>query len=279
MAPFAHVSPFRHRPTSVTPFTVKRKQVNPDVLVLHSASIAKEVPQPTQLARPIQPIQPEQPEQPEQQEQPPSTETEPLTKDAQNQVKKITQECQQWRHKYLLLANERDAFEKSCKEKAAREKEIVLLELKLLKEVHLEKIQALSSAMVQWQNKVASLRNQLKQHAIDEEPTEGETIGFVSSSFKEDAHFIKDAYRKAHQPETNRSLTNQQLWNSINSSVLALRKDTDHFQIWRSLATLPVNELARLAREDSERSLGQTGVSNTLKKALFGKVRSSKRNK
>ncbi|OAD78557.1 hypothetical protein PHYBLDRAFT_163657 [Phycomyces blakesleeanus NRRL 1555(-)] len=148
-------SPFRPRKVSVTPFNVKRKQVNPDVLVPSSNN--NRINQKSSLAL-----------FPKEKSTPDSTALQAHIDDLQAQLKKVTQDQQSWRHKCLLLTNEREEFELACKEKAAREKDIMLLEVKLLKEVHLEKIQSLSCAMAQWQNRVASLRAQLKQHSIEE---------------------------------------------------------------------------------------------------------------
>ncbi|KAI9028114.1 hypothetical protein CLU79DRAFT_552308 [Phycomyces nitens] len=127
--------------------------------------------------------------------------------------------------------------------------------------------------MAQWQSRVASLRAQLKQHSIEEETIDNDSSWLLTASLKEDAEFIKDAHRKAMQPENNK--TTNQLWNSIDTSTIALRQDIDSFQLWRSLAAVPI---ADLTKEESDR-IGHAGVSSSLRKAFFGRSRSSKRTK
>lgn len=53
-------------------------------------------------------------------------------------------------------------------EKCSKEKQAVELELKLLKEVHIEKVQSLSTSLNNAFNTITALREQLKKHNIEE---------------------------------------------------------------------------------------------------------------
>lgn len=96
-------------------------------------------------------------------------------------------ELQSTRHEHRLMANEQAEFEaniigwydlqlhikKSKKviiflEKCSKEKQSVELELKILKETHVEKLQSLSTTLNHLAGTIASLRNQLKQNNIKE---------------------------------------------------------------------------------------------------------------
>lgn len=53
-------------------------------------------------------------------------------------------------------------------EKCSKEKQVVELELRILKDAHVEKVQSLSSSLNQLAGTVASLRDQLKRNHIKE---------------------------------------------------------------------------------------------------------------
>ncbi|OAD78556.1 hypothetical protein PHYBLDRAFT_140624 [Phycomyces blakesleeanus NRRL 1555(-)] len=58
----------------------------------------------------------------------------------------------------------------------------------------------------------------------------------------------------------------------MQTSTVAIKQDVENFQSWRSMAAVPTNE----SREDSDRA---NPVSNSLRKAFFGRNKSSKRTK
>ncbi|KAF7728137.1 hypothetical protein EC973_006652 [Apophysomyces ossiformis] len=208
-------------------------------------------------------------------------------KDIEKKLKQASQGQQSWRHKCQLLENEREKYEASVKAQYEKEKEPLETELKVLKDSHIEKIQAMSSALAQLQQKVASLQNQLKQHGI----TEGDVamtyddnltclaeysdnqrdILVLDVRHKEDAEFIKDAYHKAMLDQPNPSHT---VWSSVQTNIVALQREIDVFQAWRTMANIPASDLSRLARGDDRSS---THSVSSIRKALFGRKTSGKR--
>jgi hypothetical protein len=80
----------------------------------------------------------------------------------------------------------------------------VELELRILKETHVEKVQSLSATLNHLSGTIAFLRDQLKRHNIPEEqpPTNQEELDHLiasQSNYKKDAQFIQDAYFKVKQ--------------------------------------------------------------------------------
>ncbi|KAG0162061.1 hypothetical protein DFQ30_004107, partial [Apophysomyces sp. BC1015] len=113
-------------------------------------------------------------------------------KEIEKKLKQAVQNQQSFRHKCQLLENEREKYEASVKAQCEKEKEPLRIELKVLKESHIEKVQSMSTVLAQLQQKVVSLQDQLKQHGITEEYSDNQRDIFVLDvRYKEDAEFIK----------------------------------------------------------------------------------------
>lgn len=90
------------------------------------------------------------------------------------------------------------------------------LELRILKETHVEKVQSLSATLNHLTGTIAFLRDQLKRNNIQEEqpPTTQDELDHLiasQSNYKKDAQFIQDAYYKVKQ-ETQ---IHHPLWSNI----------------------------------------------------------------
>ncbi|KAI9366678.1 hypothetical protein BD770DRAFT_376754, partial [Pilaira anomala] len=177
------------------------------------------------------------------------------------QLKQTNQELQTTRHQHSLMANEQSQFEANIIEKCSKEKASVELELKILKETHVEKIQSLATSLNQLAGTVASLRNQLKLHQIKEEINEdNNSLLLVESSlYKKDAQFIQDAYFNVKQ-ETH---VVHPLWSNIQYTTACIKHEIDDFEAWKSI---PVADLAKLLREDQQKN-------NSVKSLLFGRYK------
>ncbi|ORX51952.1 hypothetical protein DM01DRAFT_1408416 [Hesseltinella vesiculosa] len=105
----------------------------------------------------------------------------------------LEKQLREWRHKCKLLENERQEYEKSIQLKYQREKETVALELKILKQTHVDKVQSMSTSLAQLQKQVTRLRAQLAKHSIQEDIAFSETDerDWLLESWKEEADFIK----------------------------------------------------------------------------------------
>ncbi|CAO3610217.1 unnamed protein product [Mucor hiemalis] len=134
-----------------------------------------------------------------------------------NKLTDVNRELHASKHKCHLMENERKEFESNMIEKCSKEKQSVELELKLLKEVHIDKVQSLSTSLNNAFNTISALRNQLKNHNIEEDENVDVNALLVSDStqYKQDAQFIQDAYNKVKQ-ETH---INHPLWANIRVRV------------------------------------------------------------
>ncbi|KAI8137784.1 hypothetical protein BJV82DRAFT_674412 [Fennellomyces sp. T-0311] len=192
----------------------------------------------------------------------------------EKELKQATHDQQTWRHKCCLLENEREEFQASMKDQCEKDKELLQVEIKALKESHIAKVQEMSSAMAQLQRKVAALKEQLSKHGVAEEHVESdEAIDAMlsNSSYKEEAEFIKNAYQFAKR--SGRNPTSHQLWLDIQSTTQALHHEVDLFHAWKAVANVPIEDLARLMRDDERSST----AGSSLRKALFGRKGSNKR--
>ncbi|KAI8372935.1 uncharacterized protein BYT42DRAFT_52805 [Radiomyces spectabilis] len=268
-------SPFNKRSNCVTPFTVKRKQVNFDLVDKRGPNNSSEASLASLLYKKDDGgkrsetgahDQVSNEHQPQQQ----------LEK-TEKQLKEALHNERLWRHKWRLLENEREKFETSIKEQCKKDMQSLQLQLDILKKTHVEKVENMSATLSQLQKLVTSLRAQLKRHGIAEEycEEERETVSCITeTTYKEELASIQEAQLQSMDPMHQ---ANQQLWSSIQKSTAGLRAEIDAFHTWRSLASVPVSELVRLARED-DRGSNSLGV-GTLKKALFGRSRSGNKRK
>lgn len=178
-----------------------------------------------------------------------------------NKLTDVNRELHASKHKCNLMENERKEFEANVIEKCSKEKQAVELELKLLKEVHIEKVQSLSTSLNNAFNTITALREQLKKHNIEEDENTNVNALLVSEStqYKQDAQFIQDAYNKVKQ-ETH---INHPLWANIRNTTLSIKREVDNFEAWKSI---PVADLTRLLREDQQKS-------NSVKSLLFGRYK------
>ncbi|KAG2231938.1 hypothetical protein INT48_005653, partial [Thamnidium elegans] len=177
------------------------------------------------------------------------------------QLAQTNQELQTTRHEHRLMANEQSEFEANIIEKCSKEKESVELELKILKETHVEKLQSLSTTLNRLAGTIASLRNQLKQNDIKEEINDDNNALLLveSNHYKKDAQFIQDAYYKVKQ-ETHMA---HPLWSDIQYTTSCIKNEINHFEAWKSI---PVADLAKLLREDQHKT-------NSVKSLLFGRYK------
>ncbi|CDS08526.1 hypothetical protein LRAMOSA09887 [Lichtheimia ramosa] len=270
-------SPFPRRSvSSVAPFTVKRKQVNYEGLemsssqcslasLLHKNDPSPATPRtnPESLMRNII-------------ESKSVAESNAKIQQLEVDLKQATSEQKKWQHKYKLMENERKEFEASVKAQCERDKELLRTELKTVKDAHVDKVQELSSCIARLQRKVAALQDLMKDHNITQEPcTDDEAIDtiLVNRQCKDDAEFIKNAYNDVRSSNYG---VNRDQWTNIQAMTYALRHEVDLFQAWRAAASVPVEELARLMREEDKSSAHHSGVS-AIRKTLFGRKGSGKR--
>ncbi|KAI9492011.1 hypothetical protein BDB00DRAFT_465818 [Zychaea mexicana] len=86
----------------------------------------------------------------------------------EKELKQATHDQQTWRHKCRLLESEREKFQATVTDQCEKDKELLQMEIKILKEAHLNKVQEMASAMAQLQRTVALLREQLSKHGLAE---------------------------------------------------------------------------------------------------------------
>ncbi|KAI8879502.1 hypothetical protein K501DRAFT_193430 [Backusella circina FSU 941] len=248
--------PIRQSPVKAAPFSVKRKQINfnlldgsdrqaSEQLSLHRLSTTFES---KQLYDELLKEKDEKISQ--------------LKKD----LDQSNQEIQLLRHTSKLMENERSEYEREVQEKCEKDKQHLTTELKILKETHIEKVQNMSTTMNNLQLTIASLREQLKRHDIKEEQQDTLTLLDTNHHYKNDAQFIQDAYSKVKQDTQGTQL----LWSTIQETTNALRQEINTFQVWKSLSNVPVHELSRLMREERH-----TGI----RKVLFGATKKSQNHK
>ncbi|KAI9483029.1 MAG: hypothetical protein EXX96DRAFT_556578 [Benjaminiella poitrasii] len=201
-----------------------------------------------------------------------------LLKEKDDTIKELTaqlnqtkQELQSTRHHTRLMENERQEFEASIIKKCSKQKEQVELELKLLKEAHVEKIQSLSTSINQLSNKVTALRNQLKEHQLvekeDDDPglTEEETLLsllMAKSEYQQEAQFIQDAYKAIHCNQSQYPL----IWSNIQTTVRSIQHEINGFHAWKSI---PIAELTKLLKDDRKHH------NSTVKSLLFSRMKRS----
>ncbi|KAI7860582.1 hypothetical protein BDC45DRAFT_105802 [Circinella umbellata] len=189
-------SPRRSR-SAVAPFTVKRKEVNYNAIEMNSSQCS--------LASLLYKNE-QQPQQQHQHQLPPdnlartlienkaAAEKNAKIQQLEKELKQTIHDQQTWRHKCRLLENERENFQTSVKGQCEKDKELLQIEIKTLKDTHITKVQEMSSTMAQLQRTVASLREQLSKHGVAEESIENdEAIDaiLVHSNYKEEAEYIK----------------------------------------------------------------------------------------
>ncbi|KAI8065508.1 hypothetical protein BC940DRAFT_304281 [Gongronella butleri] len=136
----------------------------------------------------------------------------------------VDKQLREWRHKCKLLENERVEYEKAIQQKYKIEKEAVEMELQVLKKLHIDKVQAMSTSMAQLQKQVERLRLQLKKNAIDEDIDldEKNEREWLLESWKEEADFIKAAYQQAMHDYTFSS-SSEPTWASIHDHLAVLQ--------------------------------------------------------
>ncbi|KAI9276676.1 hypothetical protein BDA99DRAFT_493856 [Phascolomyces articulosus] len=273
-------SPCRFKST-VTPFTVKRKEVNYDALDMNNSShcsLASLLYKNDQQASPSPPLLNQLPSDNLARtliENKAAAEWNAKVQQLEKELKQATHDQQTWRHKCRLLENEREKFQSFVKDQCEKDKELLHIEIKTLKETHISKVQEMSSTMAQLQRTVGSLRDQLSKHGLEEEQFEDdEAIDAMLSRFnyKEEVEYIKNAYHFARQ--SNKDFTSHPLWSDVQTTTQALQHEIELFHAWKAVANVPIEDLARLMRDD-ERSSTTTGSS--LRKTLFGRKGSNKR--
>ncbi|KAI9319712.1 hypothetical protein BX666DRAFT_1875693 [Dichotomocladium elegans] len=159
-------SPFPRRSvSSVGPFTVKRKQKSKELVdfILEGKSVA---------------------------------ELDARIRQLEESLKKAVYEQQKWRHQCRLMETEREKFEQSVQMHYEKDKELLEIEIKTLKEAHLSKVQDLLNTIGRLQKTIDALREQLGKHDIVEEPCsrsdEASTEAILSRlDDTEEAEFIK----------------------------------------------------------------------------------------
>ncbi|KAG1401571.1 hypothetical protein G6F60_006292 [Rhizopus arrhizus] len=227
-------------PKKVAPFVVKRKQINFNLLDPVQPSSSPSLP--PLISSQIHSSEPRQI-------------YENLLKDKDEKIKELktqldelNKELSQTRHQCRLLENERNQFETSVIEKYAKEKEQSEIELRILKEMHIEKVQDLSTNLNHLSCTINSLRRQLQENNIKEEMREDDMIS-VNHIYKKDSQFIQDAYYQIKQ-----EISNQQhpLWSNIQSTAVAIKNEIDIFQAWKSTSSIPIHELAKLVLKEQK---------------------------
>ncbi|KAI9276565.1 hypothetical protein BY458DRAFT_505365 [Sporodiniella umbellata] len=212
----------------ITPFVVKRKQINHHLL------------DPT-------PLSAHQPFESKQVYEHLMKDKDEKIKELKTQLESLNKELTKTRHQCRLLENERGEFETSVNEKYTKEKLQTETELRLLKETHVEKVQDLSTYLNQLSSTVALLRNQLQQHNIKEEHTEEQSL-WINHHYKKDAQFIQEAYQQVKQETSSQ----HPLWSHLQSTTSAIRQEIDTFQAWKTTGSIPVHELAKLVSKEQK---------------------------
>lgn len=212
----------------VTPFVVKRKQINLNLLDSTPPSS-----QPFESKQIYENL---------------IKDKDDKIKELKTQLEELNKELYKTRHQYRLLENERTEFEASVNEKYAKEKELAETELRILKETHVEKVQDLSTHLNHLSCTVSSLREQLQQNDIKEDTTDHDTI-WVNHVYKKDAQFIQDAHKQIKQEVSNQQ---HPLWSNVQSTAMAIKNEIDIFQAWKSTSSIPVHELAKLVLKEQK---------------------------
>ncbi|ORZ18566.1 hypothetical protein BCR42DRAFT_411166 [Absidia repens] len=184
-----------------------------------------------------------------------------------------------WRHKFKLLENEQQEYEKSIRTQYEKEKEALVLELKILRQTHTEKVQSMSSSMLQLQKQVARLSHQLAANGITEESDDEmkeDNQEWLFNSLKEDAEFIKTAHSQAMH-EYGMS-TSHPLWMSIQKNAFDLRQELVNIQTLTSTQQLENQSPQRHNHENTFKMDDKT-LSSGLKKVIFGKTHRSVKRK
>ncbi|KAI8976842.1 hypothetical protein BDB01DRAFT_802753 [Pilobolus umbonatus] len=184
--------------------------------------------------------------------------------DRLNELKKqlsdTEQELQVFRHKYKLMENERIQYETTIKERYSSEKEVVALELKVLKESHVTKIQQLSTSLNQLHTMNQQLRHTLIENNIPEESWNQQY--YVMEDYKKDAEFIMNAYHTCNKD----SSYGHPLWSSIQNSTYGIKQEINTFEAWKAVYSIPIDELAKLLKEDKPYSMKRLFMTTSRKK-------------
>lgn len=133
------------------------------------------------------------------------------------------------------------------------------LELRLLKQSHLEKIQHLSLTIDQLYKKIDFYKHILDQNKIqynDHETVIIDNISTVDPSLK---RFIKDAYHKANQEDESI----QEGWSSLQRTTMDIKHEINQFNAWKSI---PIHDLIKVLKEDQKHH-------STVKSLLFGRIK------
>ncbi|KAI8082971.1 uncharacterized protein BX664DRAFT_361251 [Halteromyces radiatus] len=189
----------------------------------------------------------------------------------EKQLKQATQNEKSWRHKYKLMENERQEFENSIRDQYEKEKETLLLELKVQKQNYIDKIQSMSSSMLHLQKQISLLRHQLLTHGITEDIDMEADDSWLLNSFKEEADFIKTAHQHAMHEYTMSA--SHPLWLSIQKNANGLKHELLLLQAWKS--TMVMDQ----SLDQTQHKMDDRTLSYGLKKAIFGKNHKSMKRK
>lgn len=143
-------------------------------------------------------------------------------------------------------------------EKYEKEKSNVELELKILKETHVEKLQHLSSTIDHLYKKIDHYKHTLDTHEIQYDDYNASLDSKVSTIDPKLSQYIKEAYAKANQPSNT-----QEGWSSLQRTTLEIKHEINQFNAWKSI---PIHDLIKALKEDQKHH-------STVKSLLFGRIK------
>ncbi|OBZ81933.1 hypothetical protein A0J61_10019 [Choanephora cucurbitarum] len=214
--------------TKLTPFSVKRKQINFNRLENNNSQTSAESYRHHYGYQTL------------------LQEKETQIQQLKEALDKINQDLQTERHQKRLLENERQQFETSVTKSCSKEKDQVELELKMMKQMHTEKMQYYSSAMNNLYKTTQHLKERLKKYEVNEEEDQDLFYREDHVQYKQEYEFIKNAYgctlQESHQ---------HPLWSSVQNTTMAIQHEIQNFHAWKSI---PMTELVQLLKEDQKSS-------------------------
>ncbi|ORY97373.1 hypothetical protein BCR43DRAFT_489669 [Syncephalastrum racemosum] len=117
------------------------------------------------------------------------------------------------------MENERDKFESAVRAQCDRDMQYLRCEIDALKQAHLQKVQSMADTIAHLQDTTESLRHQLRQHNITEEPTARSDEFHTRSLNTDDVEFFKKAYYHAKRLDQDEYLNNER-WMTLQVSDL-----------------------------------------------------------
>ncbi|RCH78213.1 hypothetical protein CU098_004701 [Rhizopus stolonifer] len=195
--------PLHTRSPKVVSFSVKRKQINFNLLERNSSQASFQSTESYRHQPGYQTLLQEKEDQINQ---------------LKTELDKTQRELSASRHQTRLMENERHQFEASVTKTCSLEKDQIQLELNILKETHTEKMQYYSSTMNQLYKTIQVLKQRLSKYEDEAQEDQELFLDEHYDQYQAEYEFIKDAYLYTTQETTHQS----SLWSSIQVSLCCL---------------------------------------------------------